>query len=279
LSRIRTIKPDFWDDEKLSSISRDARLTFIGLWTNSDDYGVVKGHPGWLKNTIFPYDQIPLSNFQEWLKELEFLGCIFPFCANTEKYYFIKNFTKHQIISRPSQRKNPSPPDGLMEDSLRTHGGLTEGSCPEGEGEGEREREREGSLVAEESATCPHQKIIDLYHTILPELAQVKVWTPKRQEWLRARWKEDQARQNLGWWKAYFLKIKSSAFLTGNVTNFKVDLEWVVNQSNMVKILEGKYDGDGKARRNQTPGSQQKAPGAAGRAQSDGTPWPADEQY
>jgi predicted nucleic acid-binding protein len=46
------IKPEFWDDEKLATVSRDARLLFVGLWSNSDDYGVVKGHPAWLKNRI-----------------------------------------------------------------------------------------------------------------------------------------------------------------------------------------------------------------------------------
>jgi len=58
MARIRTIKPEFWDDEKLSLVSRDARLTFIGMWTFSDDYGVVKGASVWLKSKIFPYDNI-----------------------------------------------------------------------------------------------------------------------------------------------------------------------------------------------------------------------------
>jgi hypothetical protein len=55
MARTRMVKPEFWDDEKLAKVSRDARLLFIGLWSNSDDYGVVKGHPAWPKNRIFPY--------------------------------------------------------------------------------------------------------------------------------------------------------------------------------------------------------------------------------
>jgi hypothetical protein len=94
-----------------------------------------------------------------------------------------------------------------------------------------------------ESAPCPHEKIISLYHEILPELPVVKIWTPKRQGYLRARWKESPERQSLEWWEKYFKKIKQSPFLTGNVNDFKATLEWVVNQSNMVKIIEGKYDG------------------------------------
>ena len=130
MPRSRMIKPEFLDDEKLASISRDARLTFIGMWIHSDDYGVVKGHPSWLKNKIFPYEDIRLSDFQKWLTELESLLCIVPFQIDSEKYFYIRTFTKHQTINRPSQQRNPEPPlsilDSLRDDSLNTHGVLTD---------------------------------------------------------------------------------------------------------------------------------------------------------
>ena len=56
MARSRILKPEFWSDEKLALVPREARLTFAGLWTCSDDYGVTKGHPAWLKAQIFPYD-------------------------------------------------------------------------------------------------------------------------------------------------------------------------------------------------------------------------------
>ena len=100
----------------------------------------------------------------------------------------------------------------------------------------------------DKSSPCPHQEIINLYHKTLPELPKMKVWTPKRQSHLRSRWNEDKSRQNIEWWGGYFERIKASPFLTGNVNDFKADLEWVINQSNMVKILEGKYDGERTSR-------------------------------
>lgn len=115
MARARMIKPDFWDDEKLSKISRDARLLFIGLWNYSDDYGVVKGNLIWLKNKIFPYDDIELSKFIKWIKEIEGLKIIFPFSSSEELFYLIKNFQKHQTINKPSQTRNPMPPGGLIE--------------------------------------------------------------------------------------------------------------------------------------------------------------------
>jgi hypothetical protein len=127
MPRSRVVKPEFWDDEKLASgSSRDARLLFIGMWNQSDDYAVVKGHPTWLKNKIFPYEEIKASDFQRWLKELESLRCIIPFEADGEKYYYIRSFTKHQVINRPSAQRNPEPPENIFEDSRSTHVVLTD---------------------------------------------------------------------------------------------------------------------------------------------------------
>lgn len=68
MARSRMIKPEFWDDEKLASISRDARLTFIGLWNHSDDFAVVKGHASWLKNKIFSYNGGNKTNGNQSIK-------------------------------------------------------------------------------------------------------------------------------------------------------------------------------------------------------------------
>jgi len=126
MARNRMIKSEFWDDEKLSKVSLQARLIFIGIWTFSDDYGVVKGDVRWLKNHILPYeDSLSTQEFSGWLSELENIF-IFPFQTNNESYYFIKNFQKHQTVNRPSKTKNPDPPDKLTEHSLNTHTPLTD---------------------------------------------------------------------------------------------------------------------------------------------------------
>ena len=90
---------------------------------------------------------------------------------------------------------------------------------------------------------CPHKEIIDLYHSILPELPPVKEWTEERQKLLRTRWKEKTDRQSLDWWKNFFCDVKKSDFLTGKVNGFLADLEWLVRPKNFIKVLEGKYKG------------------------------------
>lgn len=110
------IKPDFWADEKLATrTSRDARLLYIALWNFSDDYAVVKGHPRWLQGQVFPYETIPAKMFDGWLKELEDFNRVLPFEVSGELYYYIPNFTVHQVIDRPSKQRNPEPPPDVLD--------------------------------------------------------------------------------------------------------------------------------------------------------------------
>ena len=45
LSKIRSLKPEFWTDAKVSRVSVLARWVSLGLWSVSDDYGVVPHIP------------------------------------------------------------------------------------------------------------------------------------------------------------------------------------------------------------------------------------------
>ena len=115
MARSRILKPEFWSDEKLAQVPREVRLTFAGLWTCSDDYGVTKGHPAWLKAQIFPYDtDLTLTQFQQWLTALERIGVIVPFMADGESFFFIRNFADHQKVDRPSKMRNPPCPREIL---------------------------------------------------------------------------------------------------------------------------------------------------------------------
>lgn len=60
-------------------------------------------------------------------------------------------------------------------------------ACAERE---ERESKVEQSYTPPAVAECPHQKIINLYHEILPANPKVKVWNDTRKGYLRSRWRE-----------------------------------------------------------------------------------------
>ena len=61
MARIRTIKPEFWTDEKIVELSAFARLLFIGLWNFADDAGRMEFSAKRLKMQIFPADDVDIS--------------------------------------------------------------------------------------------------------------------------------------------------------------------------------------------------------------------------
>ena len=105
----------------------------------------------------------------------------------------------------------------------------------------ETEEKKHTSLKNSGTSVCPHQKIIDIYHEILPSLPQVKKWPEHLQKILRTRWKEDPERQNIEWWAKFFEYIKISPFLMGKKTEFVSDLEWLIRPRNFTKIANGRY--------------------------------------
>lgn len=105
-----------------------------------------------------------------------------------------------------------------------------------------------GTSSAEVSAdekvkdNCPHQKIIEIYHEVLPQCPKVRQWPPHLQKTLRARWNEEPERQTLEWWRRYFVYVSRSDFLTGKVkADFMADLEWLIGPKNFSKIANGRY--------------------------------------
>jgi uncharacterized protein YdaU (DUF1376 family) len=98
-------------------------------------------------------------------------------------------------------------------------------------------------IIGAENNGCPHQEIIKLYHEILPALPQVRVWTPKRQKMLKARWLSSKEYQDLEWWKQFFVFVRDDCpHLTGkNDRQWTADLEWLCKEENFVKTVEGRY--------------------------------------
>jgi hypothetical protein len=104
---------------------------------------------------------------------------------------------------------------------------------------------------------CPHEKIVGLYHQILPLLPAVKDWNETRRRALQARWKEAEKRQTLAWWEKYFLAVKDTPFLCGeNNRGWRANLEWLVQRRNLVKIIEGGFENRGNNRPNVPPSSE-----------------------
>jgi hypothetical protein len=97
------------------------------------------------------------------------------------------------------------------------------------------------------SKNCPYGDIFDLFREYLPELTKPTKMTATRQKHLKARWhggykassglKSDSA----DFWKGFFQHIQKSDFLMGRNSEWQATFDWIINESNFVKILEGNY--------------------------------------
>lgn len=146
MARIRTIKPEFWSDEKLTECSLSARLTFIGLWSFADDEGRMEFQPVRLRMQIYPCGSVALTKLTEYFGELTERSLIRRYVVDGKEFLDIPGFAKHQRINRPT-------PSRLPEFAVSAHGGLTEGSPLEGKG---RERKGTGN-----GAEAPGSKVLN----------------------------------------------------------------------------------------------------------------------
>ncbi len=152
--RIRTLKPELWQDEAVGEVSRDARLLFVGLITQADDKGRLRGDPRLIAAQLFPYDAPPPEQVEAWLAELDRVGLIQRYAHAGRPLICLPAWERHQKINRASEKVLPGPDD---EGSVDFHGSFTDGSSPEGkgsEGSGE-ESEADASDVVPSGSSSP----------------------------------------------------------------------------------------------------------------------------
>lgn len=130
MARIRTIKPDFWTDEKVVELSFPARLLFIGLWNFVDDEGRIQFSPKKLKMLIFPADSVEIS---ELLGEIRRESLITVYEVDGVQYLQVNNFGKHQKVDKRSPSKLPAIDGTFSNPAESPRVPPTEGKGMEGE--------------------------------------------------------------------------------------------------------------------------------------------------
>lgn len=168
MARIRTIKPEFWEDEKIARLPYACRLLYIGMWNFADDYGFVKGSHSLLKSQIFPYeDNLRITEVDKWIDALVKARMLVPVICDPqhsgsgESYYVIRTFRSHQIIDKRYRRSFVGEKaaetileglhSGHVETTTCSHSGHAETSPQEMEGKG-----RESNTVTsnEDNSIC-----------------------------------------------------------------------------------------------------------------------------
>lgn len=268
MARIRTIKPKFWDDTKIGRISRDARLLYIGLWNFSDDIGVVIGDSIWLKSKIFPYDQIQIQQFEKWMNELVINGFICLLSYKGERFIYLPNFTRHQVINKPNYDDLNIPKslidkkiDSFMEQSRNNTVLFTEQSVliiGSGKGNGDIPPvvpPGDEPQSDDYNESINYKSLMDTFNKMFENrLPKVSSMTDKRKKAVKARASEHGKSSIM----TVFNNITQSTFLLGrNDQNWRCDFDWIFRPTNFVKILEGNYNGT-RLSKNQQDSEQRK---------------------
>tara|TARA_B100001964_G_scaffold220913_1_gene264507 strand:+ start:1896 stop:2618 length:723 start_codon:yes stop_codon:yes gene_type:complete len=105
-------------------------------------------------------------------------------------------------------------------------------------------KKEKNTYGSSEIISCPIDKIVELYHAILPELPRIVKMTERRRRQLNARWNESKKWQSLDKWQEFFEYVQESPYLMGNTNNgnkWKANLEWLTKEDNFIKIIEGNY--------------------------------------
>lgn len=242
--RARYIKPGFFQNDILAECEPLARILFSGLWGYADKEGRFEWRPKKIKAVILPYDE---CNVNGLLEQLEQKGFVFQYSINGNTYGCIPHFLEHQNPHPHEARSRIPPPDDEIFQKYQCHEmslHLHDMSCNSNHSYSYSYNNNEEDKLP----NVPHAKIIKLWHEILPELPNIKQWTSTRQALLRSRWKENPERQDVDWWKGFFEYIRGCPFLMGAVDpkpghkRFFARLDWVLKESNFLKILEGVYE-------------------------------------
>lgn len=111
--RIRTVKPEWLDDERLAAEEDHVRVLSVGLLLLADDYGRGRAHPLFLASHVWPYTEAHealrraeggLAQLQGWFIDLyEVAG---------QRYFAVRNWSRHQKVQHPSAPRVPLPKEG-----------------------------------------------------------------------------------------------------------------------------------------------------------------------
>jgi hypothetical protein len=119
MPRIRTIKPEFWSDYRMSRLSALDRLIYIALWSMADDAGRIEGDA----DTVWRFMNLreePRSHVEEALQRLQECARVALYEIDGAAYIAVLHWKNHQRIEHPSRSQRPKP-DGTYDDDGNIH--------------------------------------------------------------------------------------------------------------------------------------------------------------
>lgn len=103
--RIRTVKPEFWTNEKMSELHPETCLLSLALLNYADDEGFFNANPKLIKAALFPLRELSVS-ITVGLRELYDIGYIAYYLGSDNRVYgHVVKFSSHQKVNNKSKSK------------------------------------------------------------------------------------------------------------------------------------------------------------------------------
>ncbi|MBA2689038.1 MAG: hypothetical protein H0U64_13215 [Gemmatimonadaceae bacterium] len=114
MSRIRSIKPEWLDDEMMAMASPEARVLSVALILLADDYGNGRAGAPLLSGRVFPGKSIEVVTRS--LIELVSFRYVRLYDLDGQRYFSIRKWAEHQRVDKPGVPKVPGPPTAYSAD-------------------------------------------------------------------------------------------------------------------------------------------------------------------
>jgi len=116
MSQKRMLHANIWESVQFTSLSRDARLFFIGLITIADDDGRFKANCSLLRSKIFPLDEeVTTKDVAKLLEETVNAGLISTYKIEEETFGVHPNWEKYQTLRADRKKDSSIPPPPSIE--------------------------------------------------------------------------------------------------------------------------------------------------------------------
>ena len=108
MPRIRSIKPEWLDDEKLIGCTPSARVLSVALIILADDHGNGRANELLLAGRVFPMSKDPSRELRESLAQLSgWYASLYE--VRGQHYYHLVNWSRHQKVDHPGKPIVPLP--------------------------------------------------------------------------------------------------------------------------------------------------------------------------
>jgi hypothetical protein len=118
--RIRSVKPEWLEDERMSTASDEARVLSVALILLADDYGRGRGSEHYMFAQVWGGLANPregLARVSRAMRELVAMRFVEVYEVDAQRYYQIRTWGRHQKVDHPGKPRVPAPLENPRESS------------------------------------------------------------------------------------------------------------------------------------------------------------------